>query len=242
MKRIFLIIALIFSVMALSVVSCKKDDPKPEPTPAPIWYSPEPTVDGCLPTSVLPNELSDSVRAYFNVYEGNNPNIIEDGQFVSSPHVIIHTIVPNDTVPVYNDRYVAFFKNGDFIDFYGKQWDDEAEDYYEEAYRRLYVIGEGENFTCYYLTEGYPDGMYAKYSTVFSGKWNESYGGLKDFQVAVIMLETSGNPHLAPVGSFRVLGDGDGLAENDNWMDGKRTVSEDKALSTEDAFRMFRIK
>ena len=84
--------------------------------------------------------------------------------------------------------------------------------------------------------------MYAKQSTVFSGKWEESYGGLRDFQVAVILLETSGNPNLAPAGSFRVLGDGDGLAQDTAWIGSKRASFDDIKVSHEDAFSMFRVK
>ena len=128
------------------------------------------------------------------------------------------------------------------MDFYGKQWDDDNDKFYNEAYRQLYVLGTGENFTCYYITEGYPNGMYAKQSTIFSGKWNESYGGLKDFQVAVILTETSNNPNLAPKGSFRVLGDSDGLAINHTWIEGKSADSEEVQVSAEDAFSLFRVR
>ena len=85
--------------------------------------------------------------------------------------------------------------------------------------------------------------MYAKQSTIFSGSWNASYGGLKDFQVAVILLETSGNPNLAPKGSIRVLGDGDGLAKDTAWIGSKRVALEDDIqVSAEDAFSMFRVR
>lgn len=242
MKKSLLFIALIISVLAISVVSCnkEKDEPTPTPTPPPP-YSPVPGENGTIPTAVLPTELSDSVTAYFTVNQGNNPPIF-NGQFVSRPHMLLHTTLENDTIMVYNDRYIAFISNDVYMDFYGKQRDDEYNAYYEEAYRKLYVIGTGEDFTCYYITEGYPNGMFAKQSTVFSGKWNESYGGMKDFQVAVILLETSGNPNLAPPGSFRVLGDGDGLAQDTIWMGNKRASFEAKARSDEDAFSMFRVK
>ena len=233
--------ALLFStVMVLGLNSCKGSDPEPEPTPAPHWYSPLPGEDGTLPTVVLPDSLIAPVEEYFTVHQGTNPPTVE-GRFVSHPHMLLHSTFEADTVTLFNDRYIAFFGNNEKIDFYGKQWDDEYESYYEEAYRGLYVIGTGEEFSCYYLTEGYPNGMFARQSTIFSGKWNENYGGLKDFQVAVILLETSGNPNLAPVGSFRVLGDGDGLAQDTLWM-AKSSYNTDMNVSHEDAFRMFRVK
>lgn len=249
MKKDFRILSMIFSalvlVLALSLSSCKKDKDKEEeetPTPGSTWYSPTPGENGTLPKKVLPAELYDAVTEYFTVNTGENPPAV-DGEFVSSPHRLLHSTFVNDTTIYFNDRYIAFFKNGEYIDFYGKQWDDNEGDYYEEVYRKLNVIGTGENFTCYYLTEGYPNGMFARQSTIFSGKWNTNYGGLKDFQVAVVLLETSGNPNLAPENSFRVLGDEDGLAQDTAWLDGKSGMFGGiKEVSAEDAFRMFRIK
>lgn len=244
MKRNLMMIALIFSALSMVFVSCsKKNDSSSETpsTPSSHWYSPEPGANGTLPVDILPASLVDTVGEYFTVYSGENPPIF-DGQFVSRPHVLIFSNVENDTVGVYNDRYIAFFGNNEYLDFYGKQWDNDYEGYYEEAYRKLYVVGTGDEFTCYYLTEGYPNGLYAKQSTVFSGKWNEIYGGLKNFQVAVILLETSGNPNLAPEGSFRVLGDGDELARDTAWFGSNRAAVENAIVTDDDPFRMFRVK
>lgn len=241
MKKSFVVIALTLSILVFMSVSCKHDK-KDKDYPEPVSWSPEPGEGGTVPYAILPSYLDSTVCQYFTVYQGEDPIIIEQGQFVSHPHVLIHSTIADDTVHIYNDRYIAFFGNGELIDFYGKQWDDSKQEYYNEAYRRLYVIGTGEDFTCYYLTEGYPNGMYAKQSTIFSGKWDESYGGLKDFQVAVILLETSGNPNLAPVNSFRVLGDGDGLAQDTAWIGSKRAAFEDMTVSHEDAFSMFRVR
>lgn len=241
MKKSFFVITLILCALAIMTVSCRDND-KDKVNPEPVSWSPEPGEGGTLPEAVLPEYLEDAVEQYFTVNSGEDPVIIDAGQFVSHPHVLIHSTIAEDTIHVYNDRYIAFYGNGELTDFYGKQWDDARQDYYHEAYRRLYVIGTGDNFTCYYLTEGYPNGMYAKQSTVFSGKWNESYGGLRDFQVAVILLETSGNPNLAPAGSFRVLGDGDGLAQDTTWIGSKRASMDDMTISHEDAFSMFRVR
>ena len=66
---------------------------------------------------------------------------------------------------------------------------------------------------------------------------------MKDFQVAVILITTSGNPNLAPKGSIRVLGDGDGLAKDTAWISSKRAAfEEDIQVSAEEAFSMFRVR
>ena len=240
MKKNLFVIALIFSVVAFMTVSChKKKDSTPNPEPQIVV--PVPGEGGTVPTDVLPVGLDTIVTEYFTVHAGENAPLFE-GQFVSKPHVLIHSTIEDDTVSVYNDRYIAFFGNQQYTDFYGKQWDDGRQDYYNEVYRKLFVLGTGDAFTTYYLTEGYPNGMFARQSTIFSGKWNESYGGLKDFQVAVILLETSGNPNLAPAGSFRVLGDGDGLAQDTNWIEGTKRSLNDMVVVDDDPFRMFRVK
>ena len=234
-------------VLVLGVDSCKKKKSDPEPQ-VPVWndpVSPDPQADGQLPVAVLPEELSDTISQYITINSGENPPLFS-GEFVSSPHVLMaanYQTDVNDTIgSTYNDRYIAFFEHSGYMDFYGKQWDDEYHVDYEEVIRNLHILGMGENFTCYYLTEGYPNGLYACYSTIFSGKWNANYGGLKDFQVAVILTETSGNPYLAPKGSYRVLGDGNGLAENNNWLSGKSIEPNHEKMTDEDLFRMFRVK
>lgn len=242
MKKSFFIIALILTgFVFVNMSSCKhKPDPE-EPTPPSHWYSPEPGPGGTLPSKVLPDTLANVVGEYLTVYEGTTPPLF-DGQFVSHPHVLLYSTNPDDTPGTeYNDRYLAFFKNGSLIDFYGKQWDDQNDKYYEEVYRGLYIIGTGEGFCTYYYTEGYPDGMYAKQSTIFSGRWNDTLGGLGDFQVAVILLETSNNPHLPAPGTYRVLGDGDGLSQDTTWI-AKSLFDNNITVTDEDAFSMFRIK
>lgn len=239
MKKNLFIITLILTGLVFVNMSCRHDE-EPETPEVVSWYSPAPGPGGALPQSILPDSLEAAVSEYFTAYEGENPPSF-NGQFVSHPHVLLHSTEPNDTVALYNDRYIAFFINSSKVDYYGKQWYDDYDTWYEEAYRKLYKIGSGDGFCCYYFTEGYPNGMYAKQSTIFSGKWDASYGGLKDFQVAVILLETSGNPNLADPGSFRVLGDGDGLAVDTIWM-AKDMPDNNITMTDEDAFSMFRVK
>ena len=247
MKKSYRFLSLIVSVLVIALLafSCGKrttdeEEPAPKPYPKPHWYSPTPGANGTLPEAVLPEELYDTVTEFFTVFSGTTPPPLE-GEFVSRPHMLLYSTYEYDTVLEYNDRYVAFFINDSLVDFLGQQADEHGE-MYEEIKRGLFLLGTGDSFTCYYLTEAYPNGLYAKQSTIFSGRWDESYGGLRDFQVAVVLLETSGNSHLAPVNSFRVLGDGDGLAEDTLWIPEKKALSEDLEVSAEDAFRMFRVK
>lgn len=216
-------------------VSCKNDDDEV------IIITPD------VPEEVLPTASQDSITKYMNIYEGDTPPEL-NGQFLSKPHKLIYASYdPENDSTFFYDRYVAFvFSSGHGIDFYGKQWDDSLQDaqgnyhagYYEEHIQNLKITGTGDNFSCYYITEGYPNGMYAKQSTIFSGEWVKGEG-LKDFKVAVILVETSGNPNLQPKGSFRILGDADGLAEVNNWM-GKATEPASHGEGGGDTFFLFR--
>lgn len=254
MKKNFVFIALIFSALVLIVVSCKKKEAEPEPTPTPVVniVSPDPEPGGYLPDEVLPDSLQAVVSQHsFIIHSGENPMLVDRKQFVSSPHTLIYSTLDTDTIPVFYDRYIAFFKNHEYLDFLGKQWDDSLKyydenhvlqtgGYYEEAYRKLRVVGNDDNFTCYYVVDGYPHGWYLKMSTIFSGRWDESYGGLKDFQVAVVMLENSGDTAVAPAGSIRILGDGDGLAVDTIWNPNLRSMDAAKVQPEQDPFYMFR--
>lgn len=233
----------LFVVMSLAFSACKKKNDKKAEDPWEEPYSPQPTPEFGVPDSILPAALIDTVKHYMNIYSGDNPPQFGEIQCLSHPHKLIFSTQANDSIGEdFSDRYIAFqIRNKTYVDFYGKQWDDNYNAYYEEAYRKLVLLGTGENFSCYYLTEGYPNGLYACYSTIFSGKWTSSYNGIKDFQVAVILLETSGNPYLAPKNTFRVLGDGDGLAEYNQWMDKAESFDNTK-MTDEDLFRMFRVK
>ena len=81
------------------------------------------------------------------------------------------------------------------------------------------ITGSDDNFTCYYVVDGYVQGFYAQQSFIFSGK--KTPQGLENFHVAVILLETSGHPNMYPNNSYRVLKDYDGLAETNYWLSGK---------------------
>jgi hypothetical protein len=105
------------------------------------------------------------------------------------------------------------------MNFYGKQYDSLENRYIEEIQYGLKITGSEDNFTCYYVVDGYVEGFYAQQSFIFSGK--KTNAGLDDFHVAVILLETSGHPNMFPVNSYRVLKDYDGLAENNYWLSGK---------------------
>lgn len=179
--------------------------------------NPEP-VDGHVPSGVLPDVLSDEISQYMNIYSGEDLSAFET-QFVSSPHKLMHTTFDEPANTVYPDRYFAFVRNDNQFEIYEKVWDDLTQMYVLQAHRPSYIVGSGNNFTAYYVDEGYPNGHYARQATIFSGTFDESTNAVNDFKMAVILVRTYGNPNLPPENSYRIIGDEDGVAEFYEWLD-----------------------
>lgn len=213
------------AVMSSVMMSCKKEQNKPMVQPV----EPVITIVDSIPTSILPAEIYNEVASKMSIYKGDTPPAL-NGQFLSQRHALLYASYdpsynPEDSTKFFYDRYVAFVYSGaehDGLDFYGKQLDDNIPDaqgnypgYYEEHWKAS-ITGEGDNFCCYYTLEGQPNGKYLKQSTIFSGTLTSE--GIRNFKVAVIMLENSGDPAYPTKNTYRILGDHDGLAEKYNWI------------------------
>lgn len=173
-----------------------------------------------VPEYVLPNEIYDEVTALIPIYSGVNPPDME-GEYVSSPHALIYESYGEkpDSLQFYSDRYLGFLYANKQMNFYGKQYDSIQGAFFEEIQYGVKITGNNDCFTCYYVVDGYVQGYYAQQSFIFSGKKTDA--GLEDFHVAVILLETSGNPYMFAKHSYRILKDYDGLAEENYWLSGK---------------------
>lgn len=177
-----------------------------------------------LPEYVLPDEIYNEVTSLFPVHSGVNPPDMS-GEYVSAPHALIYESYGEkpDSLQFYSDRYLGFLYSNKQMNFYGKQYDSINKKYIEEIQYNVKITGDNDYFTCYYIVDGYVQGYYAQQSFIFSGK--KTYEGLEDFHVAVVLLETSGNPHMFEKHSYRILKDYDGLAEENYWLSGKSAAN-----------------
>lgn len=187
-----------------------------------------------LPEYVLPEEIYEEVVGYFPIYSGLTPPDMR-GEYISSPHVLIYASYSEnpDSIQFFSDRYMGFIYVNKQMNFYGKQYDSLENKYLEEIQYGVKITGKDDNFTCYYVVDGYVQGYYAQQSFIFSGKKTER--GLEDFHVAVVLLETSGNPNMYAKNSYRILKDNDGVAEMNLWLSGRNgdntlTVINDNAF------------
>lgn len=170
-----------------------------------------------VPDYVLPSEIYDNVTTYIPIFSGITPPNME-GEYVSAPHALIYESYAEkpDSLQFYSDRYLGFLYSNKQMNFYGKQYDSKEKEYIQEIQYGVKITGNNDNFTCYYVVDGYVNGFYAQQSFIFSGKKTAS--GLENFHVAVVLLETSGHPGMQPVNSYRILKDYDGLAETNSWL------------------------
>ncbi len=194
-----------------------------------------------VPSDILPDAIRNDVSELINIYSGDTPPDLDDKDFVSSPHVMVYNSSSNnpDSLVTHGDRYIAFrFSESNGYVYYSKQWDEALQKDIYENVANISVTGSGNNFTYYYVTTGYPDGLFAKQSTIMSGTLTDF--GIKDFHVAVILLETSGNPNLELVNSYKVIRDNDGFSEFEDWLNSKSNVNTSEDITDEDIFRLFR--
>ena len=170
-----------------------------------------------VPDYVLPSEIYDDVTSLIPIHSGLTPPNME-GEYVSAPHALIYESYAEkpDSLQFYSDRYLGFLYSNKQMTFYGKQYDSSVNDDIEEIQQGVKITGNNDNFTCYYVVDGYVNGFYAQQSFIFSGKKTDL--GLEDFYVAVVLLENSGHPEMFPVNSYRILKDYDGLAETNYWL------------------------
>lgn len=227
-NAVMMVMTAVLFGFSMTMTSCKgKDNGKDNEEPEPII-----TIVDSIPANILPREIYEEVTSKINIYKGTTPPDIS-GQYLSHPHALLYASYdpaynPEDSTIFFSDRYVAFtFSEATGMDFYGKQWDTDNNRWIEEHVSKMKITGEGDNFCCFYANEGQPHGYFLRQSTIFSGTMTSE--GIKDFKVAVIMVENDGDDEYYEKNTYRILGvyNDDRIAENNNWM-GK------KALETSD--------
>lgn len=192
-----------------------------------------------IPSSSLPDELRDEISLVMNIYEGDNPVKLNKG-YVSKPHALLCASYDpgynvEDSTVFFSDKYMAFeYTANKSMRYYSKQWDPEmgeSGDWYEETIPNMYMTGNGNNFSYFFSMEGTPHGFFVKQTMILSGTYTDK--GIKDFKIAVLMNENLGDTTIYPKNTYRIIGDLDGLAENDNWLGKKdlEKMSVDKGSS-----------
>ncbi len=207
MKKYILMMMAAFTT--LTFVACGDDDKEDD----------EPVVTGDTRIlSVVPNKYLAEIKQHMNIYDGENPPIVE-GAYCMGPSIGL----------VY-DSYYGWGKDPDFgqnfIEF-SKQDANSRTVYFREGSDSgnfagsgtgAYISGDGNNFTVFLSTKNteIDEGTVIKYTkaTIISGTLASN--GIRNLRYAFIITEKTGDPDDAivmKVGVARIVNDKDELSE-----------------------------
>lgn len=173
---------------------------------------------GKIPDGVIPIAIRDQFEQYMPIYEGIAPPRIV-GEYLAQPLTLVFTSDYNfDVGHVFAPQYFAFESQSSS----GMARYKERQGGGETEAPNVYVVGEGNNFTAYFISTSAnysSDGELrstSKMSTIMSGTLTNE--GISNYRYAFIMLEKDDPNHiLMEVNEYRVFEDGDGLVDLYDW-------------------------
>lgn len=166
---------------------------------------------------VIPDDIRQKMEAYVPIYDGVNPPNIE-GCYLLDP---MEAIYMSD----YDGDLSAFEWAGEYINFTNQNTVTNTIDMEElstngDAYaigEGAIIVGEGNNFSVLFNTEGATHGIYNKTALLISG--TKGKDGIENMKYAFVMVEKGDDPEgeLMEEGAFRVFQDQDGMAYATSW-------------------------
>ena len=172
---------------------------------------------------VVPNEYRKQMEKYITIYDGVNPPNVE-GVYLASPSTLVYDssggYEPGKTFSNYYYKFSNQNSANNTVDYNRRNLS--AND--TESSTGAFISGNGKNFTIFFNTTGQSLGISLKRALLVSGTMTDE--GVKNLVWAFVMVEKGSDPEnqLMKVGEFRVLKDGDGMANNDDWPNSTRIV------------------
>ena len=160
---------------------------------------------------VIPDSLQNKFEALLDFPQGAVPDSLGDPcSYVVSPNILVSTNLWNMSSPIAQpDVYMRFSKQHN-----GMVVMELAETTMQKT-DTVYVMGNGNAFTVYYVEEKSLDlGISVKRGVIMCGKITSN--GLSDFRMIFVVLEAEGEQAPRP-GSYYYYEDRDGLAEKCEW-------------------------
>lgn len=195
-------------LVAVSMTACLKNDRMTVVLPT-----------GTVSHNVVPDEIRDIITDHIPINEGNEiPDI--SGYYLADNVVSLYCSDEGnggyEPGHSFSDEYFYFGEitsRGLIYDYKEK----EGLKYYSS--NLVQVMGDGNNFTAYYVTEGYADydgdgieETWSKMSTILSGTITAN--GIRNWKKAIIMVDkTDPLNRLMAINVYRVFEEADGIAE-----------------------------
>jgi len=213
-RRGFGAAAAALTVSALVLIGCGGDNGTNSDEPAPQAKG--------VPASVLPSAIKGQVEKAMPIYSGNKPPNI-GGQYVVDNVVLAGSSDSEDSIGGIRgtERYIAFTptSNGSKFGFRVKQGDYQSDEITAD------VVGDGSNFSAYFVETDNVNGIRCKYATIFSGTTTKA--GISNIHWVIILVEKGSDPNnkVDPVNTYRVYKSQDNIATISKWFTVTITVT-----------------
>lgn len=166
---------------------------------------------------VIPDDIRQKMEPYIPIYDGVNPPNVE-GCYLLDPMVAVY-------MEDYDGDLSELQWMGEYINLTNQNKNDNTIDMEEltadgESYsigQGAVIVGEGNNFSILFNTEGTNSGIYNRTALLLSG--TKSAEGIQNLQYAFVMVEKGDDPEgiLMEEGVFRVFKDGDEISYCTSW-------------------------
>ena len=166
---------------------------------------------------VIPDDIRQKMEPYIPIYDGVNPPNVE-GCYMLDPMVAVY-------MEDYDGDLSELQWMGEYINLTNQNKNDNTIDMEEltadgESYsigQGAVIVGEGNNFSILFNTEGTNSGIYNKTALLLSG--TKTTEGIQNLQYAFVMVEKGDDPEgeVMEEGIFRVFKDGDEISYYTSW-------------------------
>lgn len=167
-------------------------------------------------TYSIPEEYINKMGKYMPIFSGSTPPTIE-GIYSFSPNIAIFF---EDYAQAAGREYLGIvmkFENQDeqknTLDYSNHDVNSNT----ASSAKGAAIIGSGDNFTCFFISEGVSNGIDVKLATLISG--TKTAAGIKNMYYGFVMLDKGDDPKsvLMKKGVYRVFKDGDGTSTTTSW-------------------------
>ena len=167
-------------------------------------------------TYSIPQEYISKIGQHMPIYSGNTPPSIE-GTYNFSPNI---AVIFEDNSQASGKEYISIvmkFENQDKQKNTLDYANHDANSSTTTSAKGAAIIGSGDNFTCFFISEGVSNGIDVKLATLISG--TKTAAGIKNMYYGFVMLDKGDDPKsvLMKKGVYRVFKDGDGTSTTTSW-------------------------
>lgn len=185
-----------------------------------------PWEDESIVEQIIPEDIREKMEPYITIYDGINPPNVEGCYFLDPLEA---TYIEGYDGDLSQLEWASEYINLTNQDMYTNTIDMEMASVSGTSYSAgmgSIIVGDGDNFSILFDSEGYSSGIYVKMVELLSG--TKGYYGIYDLKYAFVLVEKGDDPDniLMGEGEFRVFQDQDYYSETATWPYAETRVGE----------------